>query len=413
MARERLVVVGNGMAGLRFLERLNTHAPDRFDVTAVGAESAPAYNRVLLSSLLAEEIDEAACRFRDRPWYLRQGVRLITGAPATAIDTIEREVVVGDLTTLPFDRLVIATGSSPIRLPKPGMDLPGVVTFRDLADVAAIRTAARAGSRAVVIGGGLLGLEAAYGLARLGIDTTLLHVMDRLMERQLDHRAARLVKAAMEAKGVRVLLQADTAAIEGEGRVEQVRLAGGRALPADLVVMAVGVRPHTELARAAGLEIGRGILVDDLMATSAPGIYAIGECAEHRGIAYGLVEPAYEQADTLARRLGGDEAAYQGSVLATSLKVSGVPVFSAGIVADDADGDPILLSDPASGTYRKLLIRDGRLVGALLVGDAAEGPWYRELIETGAPVETFRQHLMFGRVLAEATQPAVPERLAA
>jgi nitrite reductase (NADH) large subunit len=413
MARERLVVVGNGMAGLRFLERLNTHAPDRFDVTVVGAESAPAYNRVLLSSLLAEEIDEAACRFRDRPWYLRQGVRLITGAPATAIDTIEREVVVGDLTTLPFDRLVIATGSSPIRLPKPGMDLPGVVTFRDLADVAAIRTAARAGARAVVIGGGLLGLEAAYGLARLGIDTTLLHVMDRLMERQLDHRAARLVKAAMEAKGVRVLLQADTAAIEGEGRVEQVRFAGGRALPADLVVMAVGVRPHTELARAAGLEIGRGILVDDLMATSAPGIYAIGECAEHRGIAYGLVEPAYEQADTLARRLGGDEAAYQGSVLATSLKVSGVPVFSAGIVADDADGDPILLSDPASGTYRKLLIRDGRLVGALLVGDAAEGPWYRELIETGAPVEAFRQHLMFGRVLAEATQPAVPERLAA
>jgi nitrite reductase (NADH) large subunit len=413
MARERLVVVGNGMAGLRFLERLNTHAPDRFDVTVVGAESAPAYNRVLLSSLLAEEIDEAACRFRDRPWYLRQGVRLITGAPATAIDTIEREVVVGDLTTLPFDRLVIATGSSPVRLPKPGMDLPGVVTFRDLADVAAIRTAARAGARAVVIGGGLLGLEAAYGLARLGIDTTLLHVMDRLMERQLDHRAARLVKAAMEAKGVRVLLQADTAAIEGEGRVEQVRLAGGRALPADLVVMAVGVRPHTELARAAGLEIGRGILVDDLMATSAPGIYAIGECAEHRGIAYGLVEPAYEQADTLARRLGGDEAAYQGSVLATSLKVSGVPVFSAGIVADDADGDPILLSDPASGTYRKLLIRDGRLVGALLVGDAAEGPWYRELIETGAPVEAFRQHLMFGRVLAEATQPAVPERLAA
>jgi nitrite reductase (NADH) large subunit len=413
MARERLVIVGNGMAGLRFIERLNTHAPDRFDVTVVGAESAPAYNRVLLSSLLAEEIDEAACRFRDRSWYLRQGVRLITGAPATAIDTIEREVVVGDFTTLPFDRLVIATGSSPIRLPKPGMDLPGVVTFRDLADVAAIRTAARAGARAVVIGGGLLGLEAAYGLARLGIDTTLLHVMDRLMERQLDHRAARLVKAAMEAKGVRVLLQADTAAIEGEGRVEQVRLAGGRALPADLVVMAVGVRPHTELARAAGLEIGRGILVDDLMGTSAPGIYAIGECAEHRGIAYGLVEPAYEQADTLARRLGGDEAAYQGSVLATSLKVSGVPVFSAGIVADEADGEPILLSCPASGTYRKLLIRDGRLVGALLVGDAAEGPWYRELIETGAPVEAFRQHLMFGRVLAEATQPAVPARLAA
>jgi nitrite reductase (NADH) large subunit len=413
MARERLVIVGNGMAGLRFLERLDTHAPDRFDITVVGAESAPAYNRVLLSSLLAEEIDEAACRFRDRPWYLRQGVRLISGEAATSIDAIEREVIVGDLTTLPFDRLVIATGSSPIRLPKPGMDLRGVITFRDLADVSAIRAAARAGARAVVIGGGLLGLEAAYGLARLRTDTTLLHVMDRLMERQLDHRAARLVTAAMEAKGVRVLLEADTAAVEGEGAVEQVRLADGRVLPADLVVMAVGVRPHTELARAAGIEIGRGILVDDRMATSAAGIYAIGECAEHRGIAYGLVEPAYEQADTLARRLGGDEAAYQGSVLATSLKVSGVPVFSAGIVADDAEGEPILLSDPASGTYRKLLIREGKLVGALLVGDAAEGPWYRELIETGAPVEAFRQHLMFGRALAGPVQPSIPERLAA
>jgi nitrite reductase (NADH) large subunit len=413
MARERLVVIGNGMAGLRFLERLDTHAPDRFDVTVVGAEPSPAYNRVLLSSLLAAEIDEAACRFRDRPWYLRQGVRLITGAPATAIDVAEREVVVGDLTTLPFDRLVIASGSTPIRLPKPGMDLPGVITFRDLADVAAIRAAARAGARAVVIGGGLLGLEAAYGLARLGIDTTLLHVMDRLMERQLDQRAARLVKAAMETKGVRVLLEADTAAIEGGGQVEQVRLADGRVLPADLVVMAVGVRPHTELARTAGLEVGRGILVDDGMATTAPGIYAIGECAEHRGIAYGLVEPAYEQADTLARRLGGDDAAYQGSVLATSLKVSGVPVFSAGIVADDAEGEPILFADPSSGTYRKLVIRDGRMVGALLVGDAAEGPWYRELIETGAPVDAFRHQLMFGRAFAGTAEPPAPERLAA
>src|ERR687894_343889 len=217
MMRERLVVIGNGMAGLRFLERLGTHAPGRFDVTVVGAEPSPAYNRVLLSSLLAEEVDEEACRFRDRRWYLQQGIRLITGAPATGINTEEREVSVGDLTLLPFDRLVLATGSAPIRLPKPGMDLPGVITFRDLADVAAIRQAGRAGARAVVIGGGLLGLEAAYGLARLGVNTTLLHVMDRLMERQLDARAAGLVKAAMEARGVRVLLQADTAAVLGNG----------------------------------------------------------------------------------------------------------------------------------------------------------------------------------------------------
>src|SRR5918998_897932 len=243
MARDRLVVVGNGMAGLRFGERLRLHAPDRFDVTVVGAEPSPAYNRVLLSSLLAQEVDEGACLFRDRRWYLQEGVRLITGAPATGIDLEEREVHVGDLTLLPFDRLVLATGSVPIRLAKPGMDLPGVITFRDLKDGAAIRAAAGGGAPPVVIGGGLLGLEAAYGLARFGIDTTLLHVMDRLMERQLDARAAGLVKAAMEGRGVRVLLQADTAAVEGHGWVEAVRLAEGRVLPADLIVVAVGVRP--------------------------------------------------------------------------------------------------------------------------------------------------------------------------
>ncbi|HKH33326.1 MAG TPA: FAD-dependent oxidoreductase [Beijerinckiaceae bacterium] len=403
--RERLVVLGNGMASLRLLERLGKHAPGRFDVTVVGAEPSPAYNRVLLSSLLAQEVDEAECRFRERPWYLRQGVRLITGAPATAIDLDEQEVAVGELTTLPFDRLVLATGSDPIRLPRPGMGLPGVITFRDLADVAAMREAAARGSRAVVIGGGLLGLEAAYGLARLGVDTTLVHVMDRLMERQLDARAARLVKAAMEAKGVRVLLEAETAAVEGETCAEAVRLADGSVLAADLVVVAVGVRPSAELARAASLQVRRGIVIDDGLATSAPGIHAIGECAEHRGTAYGLAEPAYEQAEVLARRLGGEDVSYTGSLLATSLKVSGVPVFSAGLVADDAEAEPIVFSDPAAGTYRKLMIRDGRLVGALLVGDVAEGPWHFDLIRSGELVQPFRNDLMFGRAA-----PAGPAR---
>lgn len=395
--RERLVVVGNGMASLRLVERLGQHAPGRFDVTVVGAEPSPAYNRVLLSSLLAGEVDEADCRFRERPWYLRQGIRLIAGAAATAIDLEERAVVVGELTTLPFDRLVLATGSDPIRLPKPGMELPGVVTFRDLADVAAMRAAAARGVRAVVIGGGLLGIEAAYGLVRLGVDTTLVHVMDRLMERQLDARAAALVKSAIEAKGVRVLLAADTAAVEGRERAEAVRLADGRVLPADLVVVAVGVRPCAGLARAAGLDIGRGILVDDGLETSVAGVHAVGECAEHRGMAYGLVEPAYEQAEVLARRLGGEDARYAGSLLATSLKVSGVPVFSAGTVADEAEAEPIVFSDPRAGAYRKLMVRDGRLVAAVLVGDVAEGTWYRELIRSGETVEPFRNELMFGR----------------
>ncbi|MFL5172268.1 MAG: NAD(P)/FAD-dependent oxidoreductase [Microvirga sp.] len=406
MHRERLVVVGNGMASLRLLERLGQHAPGCFDVTVVGAEPAPAYNRVLLSSLLARDVAESDCRLRERPWYLRQGVRLITGAAATAVDLEEREVVVGELTTLPFDRLVLATGSDPIRLPRPGMDLPGVITFRDLADVAAIRAAAPRGARAVVIGGGLLGIEAAYGLARLGVETTLLHVMARLMERQLDRRAAVLIKAAIEAKGIRVLLEADTAAIDGVDRAEAVRLADGRVLPADLVVVAVGVRPAAELAKRAGLEVQRGIVVDDTLATSAPGVHAVGECAEHRGTAYGLVESAYEQADVLARRLGGEDARYAGSLVAASLKVSGVPVFSVGLVADEAEAEPITFSDPATGTYRKLMIRDGRLVGAVLVGDVAEGPWYCDLIRSGEPVSSFRNDLMFGR----PSQPPEPAR---
>ncbi|MFL5137862.1 MAG: NAD(P)/FAD-dependent oxidoreductase [Microvirga sp.] len=406
MHRERLVVVGNGMASLRLLERLGQHAPGCFDVTVVGAEPAPAYNRVLLSSLLARDVAESDCRLRERPWYLRQGVRLITGAAATAVDLEEREVVVGELTTLPFDRLVLATGSDAIRLPRPGMDLPGVITFRDLADVAAIRAAAPRGARAVVIGGGLLGIEAAYGLARLGVETTLLHVMARLMERQLDRRAAVLIKAAIEAKGIRVLLEADTAAIDGVDRAEAVRLADGRVLPADLVVVAVGVRPAAELAKRAGLEVQRGIVVDDTLETSAPGVHAVGECAEHRGTAYGLVEPAYEQADVLARRLGGEDARYAGSLVAASLKVSGVPVFSVGLVADEAEAEPITFSDPATGTYRKLAIRDGRLVGAVLVGDVAEGPWYCDLIRSGEPVSSFRNDLMFGR----PSQPPEPAR---
>ena len=406
--RERLVVVGNGMASLRLLERLSERAPGRFDVTVVGAEPAPAYNRVLLSSLLAGEVAEADCRSRERPWYLRQGIRLITGAPATAIDLDEREVAVGELTTLPFDRLVLATGSVPIRLSKPGMDLPGVVTFRDLADVAAIRDAAAQGARAVVIGGGLLGLEAAYGLARLGAKTTLVHVMDRLMERQLDSRGAGLVKAAMEAKGVRVLLESDTAAVEGETYVRAVRLADGRVLDADLVVVAVGVRPAADLARAAGLAVKRGIVVDDALETSAPGVHAVGECAEHRGTTYGLVEPAYEQAEVLARRRGGEAVSYAGSLHATSLKVSGVPVFSAGEIADGAEAEPIVFSDPAAGAYCKLMVRDGRLAGALLVGDVTEQDWYVDLIRSGERVESFRHALMFGR-----PAHAVPARKAA
>ena len=394
--RKRLVVVGNGMASLRFLERLTEGCPGRYEIACVGAEPQAAYNRVLLSSLLGGEIDEAATAFRGLDWYEAHGIRLITGAPVTAIDRENGLAVVGDSHVLPFDHLVLAVGSLPIRLPKPGMDLPGVITFRDLADVAAIRRAAVQHAKAIVIGGGLLGLEAAAGLARLGVETTLLHVMDRLMERQLDHQAAGLVRRAMEERGVAVVLGADTAAVEGEGRVERLRLADGTVLPADLVVMSVGVRPSLALAQGAGLATNRGILVNDRMATSDPRIFALGECAEHRGLVYGLVEPAYEQADTLARHLSGQDAAYAGTHLATSLKISGLPVFSAGLVDTPADAEAVTLFDPGAGLYRKLLLRDGRLVGAVFVGDIAEQAACKALIRSGEPVGDV-DDLMFGR----------------
>nr|USU31936.1 FAD-dependent oxidoreductase [Methylobacterium sp. OTU13CASTA1] len=400
--KDRLVVIGNGMASLRFLERLTERAPGRYDVFVVGAEPQAAYNRVLLSSLLGGEVDEAGCAFRGLDWYESHGIRLITGAPVTEINRENGLVMVGETHVLPFDRLVLAVGSVPIRLPKPGMDLPGVLTFRDLADVTAIRKAAVEHARAIVIGGGLLGLEAAVGLARLGVDTTLLHVMDRLMERQLDHAAAGLVKRAMEARGVKVLLKADTATVEGDGKVERLILSDGTVLPADLVVMSVGVRPNVALAQNAGIAVGRGIKVDDRMQSSDPRIFALGECAEHRGQVYGLVEPAYEQAETLSRHLVGEEAAYTGTSLATSLKVSGLPVFSAGAIEAPEGSETILMSDPGLGLYRKLIVADDRLLGAVFVGDIAEQGWCKDLIRTGASVAAHRDDLMFGRT---APQP--------
>ncbi|MBK5957450.1 assimilatory nitrite reductase large subunit [Rhodoplanes elegans] len=394
--RERLVVVGNGMVGLRLVEEVTRRAPERYDITVVGAEPVPAYNRVLLSALLADEVTDDDCRFRDRRWYLANRVRLITGARATGIDTAEREVRIGGHGVVPYDRLVLATGSEPIRLSVPGMDLPGVITFRDLADVALMREAARRRVPAVVIGGGLLGLEAAYGLARAGVAVTLVHLADRVMERQLDPGAARIVEAAMRERGVDVVLEAQTAAVEGRDQVEAVRLGDGRRLPAGIVVVAVGVRPSVGLAVGAGLSVERGIVVDDRLATSADGIHAIGECVSHRGTVYGLVEPGYVQAAVLARRLAGDDAHYSGTLLSTRLKVSGVPVFSAGDVMPPAGAEVITLSDPTAGRYVRLVVAEDRLVGAILVGETRHAGFYQDLITTGADVSAMRDELVFG-----------------
>ena len=396
---EPLIVIGNGMAAARLVEELAKRTLGRYAIAVIGDEPRLAYNRVLLSALLAEEVGFSDIELKPARWWRDRGVTLRYGVRATEVDRIARTVRLADGAQLPFSKLVFATGSQPIKLANPGMNLPGVLTFRDIDDVNTI--AASKGRRVVVIGGGLLGLEAAYGLAKAGADVTVLHLMDRLMERQLDRHGGLLLKRAVEAKGITVRLAAETARIVGNGRVEAVELKDGSTIPADAVVVAVGIRASAELARSAGLKVNRGIVVDDRLETSVAGIHAIGECAEHRGLCYGLVEPAYEQARVLARHLAGETIGYPGSVLATNLKVSGVNVFSAGdFLGATAGADEIVLSDPGAGVYKKLVVADDRLIGAVLFGDTADGLWYLDLIRSGSSVERLRDDLVFGRELA-------------
>ena len=395
---ERLLIIGNGMASVRFCEELAARAPHRFAVTVVGAEPRAGYNRVLLSALLSGDVGEAGIALRDEGWYRAHGFRLITGRRVEALDLAARAATLSDGAKIAFDRVVFATGSTAFRLPVPGMSLPGVMTFRDFDDVPRLREAARERRRVAVIGGGLLGIEAAYGLAKGGAEVTLVHVMDRLMERQLDPRSASFLKRAIERKGVRVRLKAGTTAVTGETQAEGLVFADGSQLAADLVVVAVGVRPNVALAQVAGIGVGRGIKVDDELTADAPFVHAIGECAEHRGAVYGLVEPAYDQASVLARRLTGEaRARYEGAALATNLKVSGVPVFSAGEIDCGPGVETMSFEDRAFGICKTLRLRDDRLVGAVLVGEADDALWYRDLIRQGADVTPFRESLIFGR----------------
>ena len=397
---EPLVIVGNGMAAVRLVDELVTTALGRYAIAVIGEEPRLAYNRVLLSSVLAGETASHDIELKPAAWWRDRGVTLKYGCRATEIDVGRRELKIEGDESIEFSRLVLATGSSPLRLNVPGAELNGVHTFRDSRDVDLLLSLAARKKPVVVIGGGLLGLEAAYGLAKAGTPVTLLHLMDRLMERQLDAAAADLLKSLVELKGIAVELNANTARIHGTSRVEGVELADGRRIEADAVVFAAGIRPNTKLAQEAGLTVNRGIVVDDVMQTSAPGIFALGECAEHRGVCYGLVEPAYEQARVLARHLSGRNAAYQGSVVATNLKVSGVSVFSAGDFLGSDASEAILLSDIRRGTYKKLVIADGKLTGAVLVGDVGDALWYLELIRTRNPIAAIRKEMMFGRALA-------------
>src|ERR1700758_3647356 len=376
---EPLVIVGNGMAAACLCEELAQRALGRYAVAVIGEEPRLAYNRVLLSSVLAGEVRASDISLKPAAWWSDRGITLCYGVGVTAADIAARTVTLSDGKALPFAKLVFATGSRPIRLRIAGADLPGVLTFRDMSDVASMSRAACRSAPIVVIGGGLLGIEAAYGLAKAGASVTLVHLMDRLMERQLDARAALLLKRAVEAKGIRVLA-------------------------ADTVVVAVGIKPNAEVAAHAGIAVNRGIVVDDHLVTSTPDVFAIGECAEHRGVCYGLVEPANEQARALAERLAGRDARYLGSVNATNLKVSGVHVFSAGDFLGAPGTESVVLSDQGLGTYRKLVIADGRVVGAVLYGDTADSFWYLDLIRSGAAIDSVREDLIFGRALGKRSR---------
>jgi NAD(P)H-dependent nitrite reductase small subunit len=434
----RLVVVGNGMAGMKVVEQLLEIAPKAYDITVIGAEPHPNYNRILLSPVLAGEkrFDDIILNSLD--WYREKGVTLITSDPVTAIDRRKRIVRTANARELPYDRLLLATGSKPIILPVPGKDLEGVVTFRDLQDVDAMLEAARTHKKAVVIGGGLLGLEAANGLMKQGMDVTVVHIFDTLMERQLDRAAAALLRESLEARGMRFRMPAKTVALragtadsslpspaDAETELRASRLAGvsgelsgrradartrvaavlfddGTEIEADLVVMAVGIRPNIELAQAAGLRCDRGVLVNDTMQTFDPSIYAVGECVQHRNSTYGLVAPLFEQANVCATHLAEfGIGRYTGSMVSTQLKVTGIDLFSAGDFLGGPSSENLVMRDSKRGIYKRLVIENNRVRGAVLYGDVKDGPWYFELMTQGRDIGPLRDKLLFGAEFAE------------
>lgn len=399
MKKLKLVLIGNGMAGIRTLEELLKIAPDLYEITVFGAEPHPNYNRILLSPVLAGEQTFEDIVLNDLNWYADNGIRLLLDRKVVKLDRRLRKVYAADGSEAEYDRLVIATGSNPFILPVPGNRLEGVIGYRDIADTQAMIDTAKSHSHAVVIGGGLLGLEAANGLKQRGMDVTVVHLADWLLERQLDRTAGKLLQSALEARGIRFRLNTVTDELvdNGDGRVCAVQFKDGDVVAADLVVMAAGIRPNTELAEKSGIPCNRGILVNDTLQTYDPRIYAIGECASHRGIAYGLVAPLFEQAKVCANHLAQfGFASYKGSVVSTKLKVTGIDLFSAGDFMGGEGTETITLSDPIGGVYKKLVIKDDVLVGACLYGDTADGGWYFRQIRENHNVAQIRDHLMFG-----------------
>lgn len=399
---ERLVVIGNGMAGIRTVEELLKLDHSGYEITVFGAEPHVNYNRIMLSPVLAGEKTLSDIVLNEREWYADNGITLHTGDPVERIERGRRRIVSASGRETPYDRLLLATGSTPFVLPVPGNDLPGVVSFRDIGDVETMLEAARRHRHAVVIGGGLLGLEAANGLMKQGMSVTVVHIADSLMERQLDRPASGLLRDTLIERGLDFRMEAVTERILGRRRVSGVRFEDGTEVRADLVVMAAGIRPNTALARDAGLHCERGVVVHDTMQTFDPRIYAVGECVEHRKATYGLVAPIWEQARVCANHLAQHQIGrYEGSVVSTQLKVTGIDLFSAGDYEGGEDTEDIVLQDPRRGVYRKLVVRDDRLQGAVLYGDTDDGPWYFDLIKRGEDISEIRERLIFGRAHAE------------
>ncbi|MCM3634748.1 nitrite reductase large subunit NirB [Paenibacillus camelliae] len=396
--REKLVMIGNGMAGVRTVEHLLKLAPHAYDITIIGDEPHPNYNRIMLSSVLAGSTDMKEIVINDWDWYKENGIKLVVGEKAVRIDTKQRQITTQLGKHFDYDRVIIATGSQPFMLPIAGSNKEGVIAFRNIKDCETMLEASKQYKKAVVIGGGLLGLEAARGLIHLGMETSVVHIHDYLMERQLDEPASRMLQRELEAQGMTFLLNKQSAFISGRKRVRALHFTDGSEVQADLIVMAVGIRPNVELAKASGIDVNRGIIVNDEMETNLPGIYAVGECAEHRGIAYGLVAPLYEQGMVLAKRLAGiDAPGYQGSVTSTKLKVSGVDVFSAGSFIEDASRKSLRIQDDLAGTYKKITIdSNGKLIGAVLFGDTSDGAELFSLIKRGEIVEGREKELLLG-----------------
>ncbi len=406
MKKEKLILIGNGMAGVRTLEELLKLAPEKYDITVFGAEPYGNYNRILLSPVLAGEKKLDEIMINGDAWYADNHITLYKGRKIIHIDRLKREVIDADNNRYPYDRIILATGSYPFIIPIPGNDKPGVISFRDIHDVYAMLEAAERHKNAVVIGGGLLGLEAANGLIKQGMNVTVIHLLDTLMERQLDKPAAELLKISLEQRGMTFLMNKQTESILGENRVTGLRFkpapgedpGDGSEIPADLVVMAVGIKPNTTLAQDSGLYCERGVVVSDTLQTFDPRIYAVGECVQHRKNTYGLVAPLFEQAKVCANHLAElGYSRYEGSVTSTKLKVTGIDLFSAGNFTGDEKTEDLIYKDSSQGIYKKLVIRNNKIEGAVLYGDTIDGSWYFQLMRDGTDISAMRENLLFGQ----------------